>query len=187
MNYRSRLVGLGLFALLLLAAGCGQQNAAPAPAPVPEPAPQTGAPTEQPSGSSLTKQTISVFYSDNDLLALQEEKQEIAFADDLEKYKKAVALLEAPQEKEKHFPLWVDFKYHSLTFDEGKLTIDADSHNVYNLGSSGEIMALDALKKTLFQFPEVKSIVILEDGKPAESLMGHVDIVEPLTRDEVAQ
>jgi len=29
----------------------------------------------------------------------------------------------------------------------------------------------------------VKQIVILEDGKPTESLMGHVDITEPLTRD----
>jgi hypothetical protein len=44
-------------------------------------------------------------------------------------------------------------------------------------------MAIDALKQTLFQFDEVKRIVILEDGKPAESLMGHVDITEPLTRD----
>jgi Sporulation and spore germination len=126
-----------------------------------------------------------VFYSDGDLLSLQEEKKEIAFADDLEKYKKAIASLGVPQDKEKHFPLWVDFQYHSLTFDKGRVTIDADSKNVYNLGSGGEGMALEALAKTLFQFPEVESIAILEDGKAVESLMGHVEITEPMTREHL--
>jgi Sporulation and spore germination len=124
-----------------------------------------------------------VFYSDGDLQSLQEEKKEITFADDLEKYKKAIASLESPQDKEKHFPLWTDFQYHSLIFDKGRVTIDADSKNVYNLGSSGEGMALDALAQTLFQFPEVESIAILEDGKVVESLMGHVMISEPMTRE----
>lgn len=163
---------------LLLAAGCGQKTA---------PAPQPPAPAEQPAGQTttepkLTKQSISVYFSDNNLMELQKEEQEITYADDIEKYKKAISLLEHPKKPDVHVPLWADFHYHSVTFDKGTLTIDADSKNTFNLGSSGEAMAVDALKNTLFQFSEVERIVILEDGKKTESLMGHLDVSEPLTR-----
>ncbi|MGZ0051015.1 GerMN domain-containing protein [Brevibacillus gelatini] len=179
---KSRMIWVAALAVLLMA-GCGQ-NAAPAPQPT--------APVEQPSGANtdpstaeptLNKQVVTVYYSDSDLMELQAEEQEITFAEDIEKYKKTLSLLEKPTKAEAHFPLWKDFHYHDVTFADGTLTIDADSKNQYNLGSSGEGMALDALKKTFFQFPEVKQIVILEDGKKAESLMGHVDVSEPLTRD----
>lgn len=178
MKRRRRMMWMAIFAILLIA-GCGQQ-AAPAPE---QDAPGTsGTIAEQPSEASVTRQSISVFYADSDFLHLQEEKREISFTDDLDKYKKAIALLESPQQKEEHFPLWSDFHYHSITFENGRLTIDADSKNVYNLGSGGEGMALEALQKTLFQFPEVESIAILEDGQPVESLMGHVEISQPFTR-----
>ena len=165
---------------MLLIAGCGQQAA---PAPQPDSAGAPGPSAEQPPTAAETRQTISVFYADSDLLQLQEEKREISYTDDLDKYKKAIALLESPEQTETHFPLWSGFGYHSVTFDNGQLTIDADSQNVYNLGSGGEGMALEALQKTLFQFPEVESIAILEDGKQVETLMGHVEITEPFTRE----
>ncbi|NRQ56843.1 GerMN domain-containing protein [Brevibacillus sp. HD1.4A] len=180
---KSLMIGVAAFAVLLLA-GCGQ-NATPAPQPT--------TPVEQPSGNktdpsttepTLKKQLVTVYYSDSDLMELQKEEQEISFAEDIEKYKKTLALLGKPVKADAHFPLWKDFQYHSLTFADGTLTIDADSKNQYNLGSSGEGMAVDSLKETFFQFPEVKQIVILEDGKKTESLMGHVDISEPLTRNK---
>lgn len=180
---KKRMIWLAALVTLLVA-GCGQKAA---------PAPQPTAPIEQPSGSTttppstaepqLTKQNIAVYYSDNDLMELQKEEQEISFAEDIEKYKKAISLLENPKKTDEHQPLWVGFNYHSVTFDKGTLTIDADSKNQYNLGSGGEAMALDALKNTIFQFPEVEKIVILEDGKKVESLMGHIEVAEPLTRE----
>ncbi|MED4586345.1 GerMN domain-containing protein [Brevibacillus choshinensis] len=180
---RRQMIWMAVLATLLVA-GCGQKA---------EPAPQPTAPAEQNTGSNqpptttepkLTKQSISVYYSDNNLMELQKEEQEISFAEDIEKYKKTLEVLEKPKKADEHVPLWTDFHYHSVTFDKGTLTIDADSKNQYNLGSSGEAMALDALKQTLFQYPEIERIVILEDGKKVESLMGHVEVVEPLTRDK---
>jgi len=180
---RRHMICMAVLATMLVA-GCGQKAA---------PAPQPTAPAEQSSGSNqapatieprLTKQSVFVYYSDNNLMELQKEEQEISFAEDIEKYKKTLELLEKPTKADEHVPLWSDFHYHSVTFDKGTLTIDADSKNQYNLGSSGEAMALDALKQTLFQFPEVERIVILADGKKTESLMGHVDVQEPLTRDQ---
>lgn len=180
---RRHMIGMAVLAALLVA-GCGQKAA---------PAPQPTAPAEQSSGASqtpattepkLTKQTVAVYYSDNNLMELQKEEQDISFAEDIEKYKKTLELLGKPKNADEHVALWSDFHYHSVAFDKGTLTIDADSKNQYNLGSSGEAMALDALKKTFFQFPEVERIVILEDGKKVESLMGHMEVLEPLTRDQ---
>jgi hypothetical protein len=178
MKSRRRMMWTALFALFLIVAGCGQQ-ASPSQ---PESPGTPGTSVDQPSESSMTTETISVYYADGDLLQLQEEKQEISFTDDLDKYKKAIALLENPQDEEKHFPLWSNFHYHSVTFENGQLTIDADSKNMYNLGSGGESMALEALQKTLFQFPEVETINILEDGQQVETLMGHVELENPITR-----
>jgi hypothetical protein len=178
-------------AIALLASGCGQGAApapeqpasqAEAPAPAPAPLPSSNPSKQQPAAEKqLTKQTIAVYYTDDNIADLKMEEQEIAFADDIDKYKKAIALLEKPKEPG-HEPLWQNFRYHSVSFENGKLTIDADSRNQYNVGAAGEALAIDALRQTLFQFPEVQQIVILEDGKPVDSLMGHVDISEPLTR-----
>ncbi|MGE5543270.1 MAG: S-layer homology domain-containing protein, partial [Bacillota bacterium] len=49
-----------------------------------------------------------------------------------------------------------------------------------NVGSSGEVMLLDSIMATLAQFPGVERIRILVDGRPLDSLAGHVDITGPL-------
>lgn len=128
------------------------------------------------------KQKVLVYYSNNDLTAMQKEEHEIAYATDEEKYKVVMGLLGKPAKPENQ-PLWPNFAYHSIKLGEdGQLAIDADSKNQYNLGSSGELMAIEALRMTMFQFPEVKTIQILQDGKPVESLMGHVDVSQPIPR-----
>jgi hypothetical protein len=171
-------------ALVLLLTGCGE-GAAPAPQPpqtaVIPPTSATPASAQPAAEPQLTKQTIAVYYTDQNLMDLKKEEQEIAYKDDLDKYKQAIALLEKPKQAG-HEPLWQNFRYHSLSFQDGQLTIDADSSNQYNVGASAEALAIDALTQTLFQFPEVKQIRILEDGKPTDSLMGHFDVSEPFTR-----
>lgn len=170
-------VGLLLLSACGKSAPTGHQQTGASPA---SPAVTQQTPLVEPQ-SQLKKQTITVFYTDNKIEELKKEEQEIEFADDLEKYKKAISFLEKPKQAE-HDPLWQNFKYHSVTFDKGKMTIDADSSNVYNVGAMGEVLAIDALKQTLFQFPEVEKIIILEDGQPIDSLMGHVEIDQALTR-----
>lgn len=130
------------------------------------------------------KAQIKVYYSNADATNVEEEQREITFQDDQDKYEQVMKLLGQPGQKG-HEALWSNFQYHSIKFKEGQLTIDASGKNEYNLGSSGEIVAFDALLKSFFQFPEIKKIVILIDGKPTDSLMGHLDTSEPLTRDSL--
>ncbi|MNP82329.1 hypothetical protein D3C76_1809300 [compost metagenome] len=50
------------------------------------------------------------------------------------------------------------------------------------MGSGGELLFLDVLKQTMFQFEEVQSIQLMVDGKETESLMGHVELENPIVR-----
>ncbi|QDX92357.1 spore gernimation protein [Brevibacillus laterosporus] len=159
--------------LALLVAACSNNPVAVEPG--------NGTTSEQ-TAKEEKQQTLTLYYVDNDVTKLVEEKQQINKPEsDKAKYEKAMELLGKPTKPE-HNPLWKDFGYHSITFENGTLTIDAKGTNQYNLGSGGEGFAIDALKQTMFQFPEVMKIIVLVDGKETESLMGHVSIDEPLTR-----
>ena len=179
---------LSLFLLALLSA-CGTKPAeqvkpaeTPVAAVIPQPTDSGANGTSQPKPQpNVTKEKIAVYFTDADLTQLIKEEQEISFSDQVDKYKQAIASLEKPKSSD-HVQLWQDFGYHSVTFSEGTVTIDAKGSNVYNVGASGEGLALDALKQTLYQFPEVKKIVMLQDGQPIESLMGHMSLEEALAK-----
>lgn len=51
-------------------------------------------------------------------------------------------------------------------------------------GSYGELMLCYAITNTLTEFKEIKRVQILVEGKKVESLSGHMDVDEPLTRNE---
>lgn len=183
---------LGLAALLcLFLSACGSAPAAKQQSngaePVQETSQQHETASSKEAGSSQQLQSwqekakVAVYYADSNAMELMKEEQEITYQDDADKYRKAMELLGRPAKKG-HEALWANFTYHSIRFDKGQLTIDASGKNRYSFGSSAEGLAFEALKKTMFQFPEVKKIVILQDGKAVESLMGHVDTSEPLTR-----
>lgn len=178
---------LPMLALMLLMSACGTGT-------TPQTQTQTQQGTETPSGEQNSgtgqttvpqpaeqKQKVLVYYSDDNLTKMEKEEHEITFEKDDEKYKKAMELLGKPTNKGDQ-PLWANFAFHSITINKGELTIDADGKNQYNMGSTGEMMAIEALRMTMFQFPEVQTIRIIQDGKPVESLMGHVDVSEPFTR-----
>jgi spore germination protein GerM len=49
-------------------------------------------------------------------------------------------------------------------------------------GSATEILAVAAIVNTLTEFPEVERVQILVDGKKADTLFGHIDVYDPLSR-----
>jgi spore germination protein GerM len=53
-------------------------------------------------------------------------------------------------------------------------------------GSLQEVLALTQMVYTLTELPDVENVQFLVDGKTAESLMGHVSIDRPLSREDVA-
>ncbi|MEC0205649.1 GerMN domain-containing protein [Paenibacillus lautus] len=199
MNKKIWSAGL-LAAVMLIGAGCGQK---PGAAPdntseqvTPAPDDQTGqgnSGTSNGSGGSSTgngsevttpeakTESIKAYYTDPDLMELVEGTAEISYKEDQEKYEAAYQALQKSNNAEM-IPLWDKIGLNSLTFDNGALTLDVTVPDEANLGAGGEAFAVDAIKKTFFQFDEVKSLQILVDGQQTESLMGHVDLENPMTR-----
>jgi germination protein M len=51
-------------------------------------------------------------------------------------------------------------------------------------GSAMENLTIQSIVYTLTQFDDIKKVKILLDGSSAETIAGHLDITQPLTRDE---
>jgi spore germination protein GerM len=53
-----------------------------------------------------------------------------------------------------------------------------------SVGSRGEALVVAAIANTLIKFPGVERVQILVEGKKVESLAGHVDISQPVGRND---
>lgn len=204
-----KLTFVGLSALLLLViAGCGNKpEAAPAASAgpagsetvtgaggnnagaanaeataVPTASADTAAPTAEASPEAKQSQTIDVYYTDPEQMDLVAAKAEISFADDTEKYTAAYQALQTST-SEQQVPLWSKIELLKLDFKDGQVTLNVHKPDEAQLGAGGEALAISALAKTFFQFDDVKSLDVLVDGEQVESLMGHVDLEHPMTRD----
>jgi hypothetical protein len=131
------------------------------------------------SGDRQTQQ-ITVYYTDTQETGLKEQKKEITYPSELEKFQKAFEALQKSGDSAL-VPLWSEkITVHKIKLDNGALTFDISLPDEARLGAGGEELALDALKKTMFQFKEVKTLDLLVDGQSLESLMGHVDLDHPM-------
>ncbi len=53
-----------------------------------------------------------------------------------------------------------------------------------NVGSSVEALVIAAIVNTATEFPNIKEVQILIEGKKVESLAGHIEATKPFTRNE---
>jgi spore germination protein GerM len=51
-------------------------------------------------------------------------------------------------------------------------------------GSAGEILLVGAIVNTLTEFPEIQKVQLLVEGKKIDTITGHLDTSEPLSRSE---
>ncbi|MCI7064556.1 MAG: GerMN domain-containing protein, partial [Mitsuokella jalaludinii] len=75
-------------------------------------------------------------------------------------------------------------KLRSVKVENGTATVDFTGDLVKDFvgGSTGETMLVGSVVDTLTEFPEVKKVQILIDGKKVESLSGHMDLSQPMGR-----
>ncbi|AWB46933.1 hypothetical protein DCC85_12410 [Paenibacillus sp. CAA11] len=137
--------------------------------------------TDKKESTAQKTEHIKVYYADDQLLELKEAERTISFKDEAGKYE---AVLQALQKTEdpKLIALWAKIDIKSVKFKNGEVTIDITLPDEARQGTDGELFILDSLKKTLFQFDEVKSIELLVDGQKLDSLMGQADLDHPITR-----
>lgn len=138
---------------------------------------------EQAEDVETKEASIQVYYTDPELLEMKSATQTISYKTDWSKYEAAFKALQK-SDSEELVPLWSEeIAINKLEVDGGKITLDLKIPATANLGSSGESFAIDALKQTFFQFEEVESLELLVDGQQKESLMGHVELEHPMTRE----
>lgn len=169
------------------AEGNAESTSTSTPAPqatsTPEPA-ATEAPaaTDKPAVPEKQTESIHVYYTDPQQLDLVQAEVPVSYADATEKYTAAFKALQSSSNADQ-VPLWGKIELKSLEFSNGQIVMDIHKPDEAQLGAGGEALAIDALTRTFFQFEEVKNIDVLVDGEQVESLMGHVDLVHPMTRD----
>ncbi|MRN53313.1 hypothetical protein GJB61_09950 [Paenibacillus sp. LC-T2] len=136
----------------------------------------------EPAAPEKQSQSIAVYFTDSQLMDLVPAKATISFADDVEKYTEAFKALQASDNTEL-VSLWSKIELKSLKYENGQVLMDIHKPEEAQLGAGGEAFAISALTQTFFQFSEVKSVEMLVDGEQVESLMGHVDLEHPMTRE----
>ncbi|MDQ0203505.1 GerMN domain-containing protein [Pectinatus haikarae] len=103
-----------------------------------------------------------------------------------DKYLAAVkVLLQGPKKGEGIAVIPKQAKLLAVSVDKnGIASVNFDNALVKNFsgGSTGEIMLVGSVTDTLTNFPEVKAVRFLVDGKPLATLSGHLDLTEPVKR-----
>ncbi|MFD0694756.1 GerMN domain-containing protein [Paenibacillus sp. GCM10027628] len=191
MTKHSRLIqgALLVSAIALTVTACGQKGlqvggATPQPTTqVQSPAVQSPQPTPTATPEALKQKKVKAYYSDQDEMKLIEKEVTVSFKQDGDVYEAALNALKTSDDA-KAVSLFDDMKFTNVTLDKAKgdLKIDLKFGPKTQLGAPGEDLFLQALKKTVFQFPEIKSIYVLKDGKQVESLMGHLELPYPIKR-----
>jgi len=173
---------LAAAAMLALAAGCGDEQK-PAQADSPAQTAQTKD-TEKPLQEKPKEMQVNVYYPRNDGTGLIAVSRKVNTEKD-DKYTAAMkSLLTGTKEKGQTNVIPKKAKLRSVTVKDGVATVDFSKELEQNFsgGSTGEEMLIGSIVNTLTDFPEVEKVQILIEGASVETLSGHMDLSEPLTR-----
>ena len=173
---------LAAAAMLALAAGCGDEQK-PAQADSPAQTAQTKD-TEKPAQEKPKEMQVNVYYPRNDGTGLIAVSRKVNTEKD-DKYTAAMkSLLTGTKEKGQTNVIPKKAKLRSVTVKDGVATVDFSKELEQNFsgGSTGEEMLIGSIVNTLTDFAEVEKVQILIEGASVETLSGHMDLSEPLTR-----
>lgn len=140
-----------------------------------------GAVSPSPSAQAQKSMQIQSYFGDESGEKLVQKTSEIKYTTESSKYMAALNTLKSSPDP-KLGALLSGFTISSAKFEGGNLVMDVKINPGGQWGAPGEMLTLEAIKKTMFQFSEVKTLDILIDGKKAESLMGHVTLPHPINR-----
>ncbi len=130
------------------------------------------------------KKEVILYFSDTEGQYLIGEKRRILKKNDLKEEGKETIneLIKGP--KGRLIPtLPSRTKLLNLHVDEGKARVDFNSALIkdHPKGSTAELMTIYSIVNTLtLNFPRIKRVQILIDGRPIETIAGHISLREPI-------
>lgn len=129
--------------------------------------------------------TINLYYPDDQGTKLIAVKRKIRVTAQKDKYAAAMeSLMQGTKAKGQTTIIPKQAKLRSVTVKDGLAKVDFSQDIVKHFvgGSTGEEMLVGSVVDTLTEFHEVSKVQILIEGKPVETLAGHMDLSEPLKR-----
>lgn len=138
---------------------------------------------EKPTADATKQITIYRVAMEGDQAKLQPVK--VSANPGTDKYKSALSML-IKESASAHTanPIPSGTKLLGIKVKNGLATINfsKEFRSNFNGGSEGEALTIDAILRTLGQFPEIKRVQLLLEGKPLDTL-GHIDLSGPLDVD----
>jgi hypothetical protein len=173
-----------IFIIAIVGAGCGNKpttNSGTSLAPNQEVNSTVNGSDKAVDQATNQTEEIAVYFVDSQVTELKQSKAEINYSDSKDKYEETFKALQSNNHSDL-ISLWENIALNSMKFQDGVLTIDVHIPDEARLGSSGELLALDALTETMFQFKEINNIELLIDGKALDTFMGHSELEQPISR-----
>jgi len=184
----SRLIIMAmLMAIVFMIAGC--DNAAPGNQPTPANPENKLADKSQPSGSATAEpertMQLVVYHATKDAMYLVPEMHKVPV--NSHPARTAIELLQAgPQNPEFVGVMPAGTQMKNITVKDHIAYVDFNDKLIKKNGggSASEILLVGAIVNTLTEFPDIEQVQILVNGKKIETISGHMDTSEPLSRSE---
>ncbi|HMM19985.1 MAG TPA: GerMN domain-containing protein [Selenomonadales bacterium] len=171
-----------VFALLIaaLAAGCDAEK--PVTVTPPPSAPAAGK-EQTPAGTKEDSIRLTIYFATKDALYLVPEEH-IVPKTSQPAHMAIEHLLAGPTSGELAKVMPEGTQLRSLRVKDHIAYVDFNDKLIKNNtgGSASEILIVGAVVDTLTQFPDIQKVRILVEGKAIDTISGHLDLTEPLSR-----
>lgn len=148
---------------------------------------ETPSPERTPAPTVLSQegQEVILYFANPEFTALVGEKRKINVGTN---QLKAVLqeLLRGPQNKSLFNPIPPDTRLNEVFQEKEVVYVDLSTEMMRNQsgGTSQELLSVYAIVNTITTLPGIKRVKILIDGREESTLCGHIDVSQPLERDE---
>lgn len=182
MFKHTKCILLALLLLTSLLAGCAGE--APTSSTTPAVPSQQGTVASPGTPTAKTEvMPLTVYYATKDAMYLVPEMHRVPRNSHPAQTAVELLLIE-PQNQELVRVLPTGTKLKSLAIKENIAYVNFSEQLIKNNqgGSAAEILQVSSIVNTLTEFPDIHQVQILVEGKKVETISGHVDISEPLSR-----
>ena len=184
MKLRNILVIVLAVLCTVVLAGCDEQKKTESGSSAAAVSSSTASGSSKSAGQEAAVTDISVYYPDVNATGLVAVTKNVKVKGQ-DKYKAAVeALLAGTDDKRLTtvFPKKTKLLKVAVSGSTARVDFDKNLTAGFVGGSTGEEMLVGSLVNTLTEFPEIKEVQILVEGKEIDSLSGHLDLSKPVSR-----